>query len=104
MSTTCTCPAPGGQVTCEAGQFPTCRIYNGKVDARCYTPPSGASPRALQNWVLQIVMGQLRLPTQEVTAEERRLLERGMHQRLDGTLIHFRMPQPSSEGTPSASA
>ena len=90
----CHCPdPPGGEVECEPGQLAMCTIKNGKVLAKCATPPKGASGLALHNWVLSMVYDQHRDHLAPLSEEDKRILEWQTYESFDGSvLITFRIP------------
>jgi hypothetical protein len=81
--------------------MPVCTTdAKGGVNAGCYNQPSGASQVQLQNWALEIVTGRRRTPEQLLSPEDHAIIASGSYRRSDGTLVNFRMPSQSSEGSP----
>lgn len=53
------CPnPPGGTVTCEAQQFPICRVENGEVRASCKNVPQHLRSVDLELWILKALTGR----------------------------------------------
>jgi hypothetical protein len=84
----CDCPnPPGGRVTCRADQLAICRVIDGRIESQCIDKPTidqSLSDRAkettISNWVLGIIKGEKRSPTEEINKRDRDIMRSGRYQ------------------------
>lgn len=95
----CNCPTPpGGEVECESGQLCTCIVKNGRVFAKCSSPPDHYDEKAVKNWVLEVVTEIPRDPYADISSVDDEILRQGKYVSPDGKLeVTFLMPTQGQE-------